>query len=607
MKTRVGGGRVLPWVWAASWTWLLSSGCNSSSGGGSDSEPSAGTAVVRARVDAAVMELTADASSLGEVDPEDFALFAPEIRYDEEARALVMDLVIVNESDQRFREPVILTFESLLPGGVTVLNPDNDEMGPGASIQFVFANRDGVWAPGEESLPRETRLGAPEGTSIGFVARVDAGLDSDLGAIGGLVWEDEDGDGTMDDDERGLRDVTIELSSSRFDTIATKTDDDGTYRFDDNLESGLYEVRKILSGPLVSTTSTVIDVVLVESDGQVSSFLAANFGCRRVEDEFLGVIGGIVWNDANENGEIDRREEGIVGARLALTGGRIRDRFARTDRAGAYHFDGLEAGTYTVTKLPLEDFSPTTPTTIRVTLVETDRGVDRFLEVDFGCVERDADEGDDEDVCLCHKPPGNPSNAHTICVGAPAVRVHLMHGDSLGPCGARERICDDDRDNDGDRLVDCLDPDCFDSSACDGDREEICDDYVDNDGDRLVDCQDPECTGQPGPRSETCQLEETICDDGRDNDGDGDLDCDDPSCFVSLECNGPEPEICDDGIDNDSDRLVDCRDPECTGQLGSRGQVCELRETICADELDNDGDGRVDCDDRDCALSSECD
>lgn len=37
-------------------------------------------------------------------------------------------------------------------------------------------------------------------------------------------------------------------------------------------------------------------------------------------------------------------------------------------------------------------------------------------------------------VTLCHIPPGNPSNAHTISVGAPAVRAHLAHGDYLGPC-----------------------------------------------------------------------------------------------------------------------------------------------------------------------------
>jgi hypothetical protein len=40
-----------------------------------------------------------------------------------------------------------------------------------------------------------------------------------------------------------------------------------------------------------------------------------------------------------------------------------------------------------------------------------------------------------EKVYVCHIPPGNPANAHTIHVGAPAVRAHLAHGDSLGKCG----------------------------------------------------------------------------------------------------------------------------------------------------------------------------
>jgi hypothetical protein len=40
-----------------------------------------------------------------------------------------------------------------------------------------------------------------------------------------------------------------------------------------------------------------------------------------------------------------------------------------------------------------------------------------------------------EKVTICHIPPGNPANAHTITVGAPAVPAHLEnHGDSIGEC-----------------------------------------------------------------------------------------------------------------------------------------------------------------------------
>ena len=39
-----------------------------------------------------------------------------------------------------------------------------------------------------------------------------------------------------------------------------------------------------------------------------------------------------------------------------------------------------------------------------------------------------------EGVTICHIPPGNPANAHTITVGEPAVKAHLRHGDTLGAC-----------------------------------------------------------------------------------------------------------------------------------------------------------------------------
>jgi hypothetical protein len=42
--------------------------------------------------------------------------------------------------------------------------------------------------------------------------------------------------------------------------------------------------------------------------------------------------------------------------------------------------------------------------------------------------------GGEEKVTICHRPAGNPSNAHTIEVGSSAVAHHLAHGDTPGPC-----------------------------------------------------------------------------------------------------------------------------------------------------------------------------
>lgn len=41
-------------------------------------------------------------------------------------------------------------------------------------------------------------------------------------------------------------------------------------------------------------------------------------------------------------------------------------------------------------------------------------------------------------VLICHYPPGNPDNAHTLCVSQNAVDTHqTQHGDTVGMCAAR--------------------------------------------------------------------------------------------------------------------------------------------------------------------------
>jgi hypothetical protein len=48
---------------------------------------------------------------------------------------------------------------------------------------------------------------------------------------------------------------------------------------------------------------------------------------------------------------------------------------------------------------------------------------------------RDDDNQGENKVTICHIPPGNPDNRHTITVGESAVAAHIQnHGDTLGPC-----------------------------------------------------------------------------------------------------------------------------------------------------------------------------
>jgi hypothetical protein len=167
-----------------------------------------------------------------------FVIRGRNVRYED--GALVVDLSVLNRGEVPHPLPVGLTFLQLLPEGVTVLNPDNDEHGAGAAIVFEFENEDLMWTPGEESLPRETRFGVDEGVAIAFFARLDIGMDPDGGAIGGVVWFDRNENGMMDDGEPGLGGVPMVLETERADSLSmrpdirreTKTNPDGTYRFD---------------------------------------------------------------------------------------------------------------------------------------------------------------------------------------------------------------------------------------------------------------------------------------------------------------------------------------------------------------------------------------
>jgi hypothetical protein len=244
-------------------------------------------ALVRARVEPGGGGFDLTVASAGTPDnlfPGPFLIRGRNIRYDDTAGALLVDLSVVNHSRTSYPEPVGLTFMSLLPEGVEVLNPDNDIQGPGAAIVFDFANDDALWTPGEESLPRPVEFSIESGQAVAFVARIDIGAEPD-GAIGGVAWNDADRDGQWDIDELGVGGVEITLARGDYENTAaaevlyrTTTDRFGFYRFS-HLPADFYTVTRTITGDCQPTTATQIQVILVETDTGVSRFESVNFGC----------------------------------------------------------------------------------------------------------------------------------------------------------------------------------------------------------------------------------------------------------------------------------------------------------------------------------------
>jgi hypothetical protein len=126
-------------------------------------------------------------------------------------------------------------------------------------------------------------------------------------------------------------------------------------------------------------------------------------------------------------------------------------------------------------------------------------------------------------------------------------------------------LCSNDRDDDGDGLVDCVDASCQGTEYCE-DSQATCSDGTDNDGKNGADCEDDACR-QASVRE---SWHEEVCGDERDNDCDGDVDCDDCDC----PCPEDSPQRCADDCDNDGNNFSDTADRNCFEVLRSEPRAC---------------------------------
>jgi cysteine-rich repeat protein len=229
-------------------------------------------------------------------------------------------------------------------------------------------------------------------------------------------------------------------------------------------------------------------------------------------------------------------------------------------------------------------------------------------------------------VTVCHVPPGNPAQPHTISIGEAAVSAHLAHGDQAGACASGcPASCDDANlctsdscgangqclhvavscDDGNPCTLDACDPavgclrlpddgqSCDDGNACTGGDTCTATQCHGNaiagccvtgaDCDDANPCTDDSC-GPGGcqnvPRdcavldkclagfcnansSGACETTPVSCDDSNV--------CTDDSCDPTFGCthsptlSPPEPSeaSCADGADNDCDGAVDGADPDC--------------------------------------------
>ncbi len=221
--------------------------------------------------------------------------------------------------------------------------------------------------------------------------------------------------------------------------------------------------------------------------------------------------------------------------------------------------------------------------------------------------------GGEEPVTLCHIPPGNPDDAHTITIGASA-EAHLAHGDYLGECEEQdENPQDDDWGDDGDEGADGDDADDDDDGGSsnenndddvNGDDEDGAsddddagdetdddgDDLADSDGDGVYDDADP-CGGTPA--GETVDQSGCSCSQ-RDGDGDGVDDCDDACPKTEPGADVDETGCADADLDDDDGDGVTNGTDDCPATAS--GEAVDETGCSCI-QRDGDADGVDDCDD----------
>lgn len=169
------------------------------------------------------------------------------------------------------------------------------------------------------------------------------------GEIGGIVYEDANGNGKMDRDEIGIEGVTISLGGA-----TTTTQVDGRYVFENQIP-GDYVVT-ITNPDGYGTKTNKYSLTLVSGGSASATFALIP----------LGSVMGVVFDDQNKNGIQDKNENGVSGAKITLSGSASKVAYSGSD--GGYSFVDVGAGSYTISLTPPDGFIATTATSEDFTL-----------------------------------------------------------------------------------------------------------------------------------------------------------------------------------------------------------------------------------------------
>ena len=225
---------------------------------------------------------------------------------------------------------------------------------PPGTYTVYEALLDATWTQ-SSPLPGAGIVTAPNGTrgyqltlaSCGVTENRDFGNFRD-GSVGGVKFNDENGNGIKDTDESLLPDWTIRLNGidglGNAVTRVAQTNAQGRYSF--AVPPGVYSLHEELPTGWVQTAPPAGTYTVTLVSGQFDD--GKDFGNRRI----LGSLSGFVYADVDADG---RRDVDAAGAPIELGLPQVEialwraGQLVQTDLTGPdgwYHFEDLEPGTY---------------------------------------------------------------------------------------------------------------------------------------------------------------------------------------------------------------------------------------------------------------------
>lgn len=171
-------------------------------------------------------------------------------------------------------------------------------------------------------------------------------------SISGTVYRDDNRSGALNSGESGYPEQTVQLLDKDGTVIATtKTDANGMYSFD-KLPDGTYSVKVVKDGALADNEQTGDPDSTLDNASEPITLDEANPTKEDVDFGYVPdyFIKGTIYRDGNCSGALDTDEKLYEGVTVQL-----RDAdgtvvaTTTTDADGAYSFEKLPAGDYTVT------------------------------------------------------------------------------------------------------------------------------------------------------------------------------------------------------------------------------------------------------------------